>query len=63
MRSTGSRMLSTIFTSLAGPDSLLSLGSSTAFFQSAGTSYFLKAVAPASMALWFMSTMSWPFFR
>ena len=42
---------------------LLTLTSSLAFFQSAGTSYFLKAVAPRSMALWFMSTISWPFFR
>ena len=63
MRLMGSITSFTCSTSSARPSRLPPLLSSCAVAQEAGTSNFLNAVAPMSMALWFMSTMSWPFFR
>ena len=63
MRPTGSMISSTIFTVAASPSRCSVLGLSWALAQAAGTSNLWKAVAPMSMALWFMSTTSWPFFR
>ena len=55
-------MESTILTSFSGPFSLTALGASTASAQSAGTSILMYAVAPASIAFSFISTISLPFF-
>ena len=63
MRPTGSMISSTIFTVSALPSSFSARTSSEALAQEAGTVNFRKAVAPRSMALWFISTTSWPFFR
>ena len=53
----------TIFTVAALPSTCSATVSSLASFQEAGTSNLWNAVAPMSMALWFISTTSWPFFR
>ena len=58
MRPTGSMISRTIFTSSGRPASSGSGASSVAFAHAAGTSTCLNAVAPASMARWFMSTTS-----
>ena len=62
MRPTGSMISRTIFTTSARPSSAGASPSSTASAQLAGTSTCTNAVAPASMARWFISTTSWPFF-
>ena len=63
MRPMGSMISVTIFTSSGRPACAEPAGSSGASAQEAGTSILRYAVAPASIARWFMSTMSWPFFR
>ncbi|CVH79235.1 hypothetical protein BN3658_01839 [Coriobacteriaceae bacterium CHKCI002] len=63
MRPTGSMMFVTIFTTSGRPSSSGAGASSGASAQLAGISTCTNAVAPASMARWFMSTTSWPFFR
>ena len=61
MRPTGNMMFSTSETVSGRPSMPEAFGASSAVFHASGTSTCTKAVAPASMALWFMSTMSWPF--
>ena len=63
MRPTGFMMLVTRSTVSGRPSTVTASVAASASFHDAGTSTATKAVAPASMALWFMSTTSWPFFR
>ena len=61
MRATGSMTLVTSATVSGRPSMSEVFGAASAVFHASGTSTCTKAVAPASMALWFMSTMSAPF--